>query len=73
MEWFVRYRKPGGPDSIVEAPTPEEAISIACTLLDSGLEVFGIGTGSLGDSIETDQIALIYEMWKRADGLRRRT
>jgi hypothetical protein len=66
MEWFVRYKKVGGPESLVEAPTPEEAISIACRLLDSGLEVLGIGTGSLDDSIETSEIARIYDIWKRA-------
>ena len=65
MEWFVRHRK-SGPDQVIWQPTPERAIEAACQLLDEGYDVFAIGTGSLADSIETDQIALIYDIWVRA-------
>jgi hypothetical protein len=65
MEWFVRHRKSGA-DQLVWQATPEHAIETACQLLDEGHDVFAIGTGSLADSIETDQIALIYDIWVRA-------
>ena len=46
--------------------TPEEAIEAACTLLDEGCEVSGLGMGPLANSIDQDQIARIYEIWVRA-------
>ena len=46
--------------------SPETAIENACRLIDDGHDVFGIGTGALADSIEPEQIALIYAMWRRA-------
>ena len=47
-------------------PSPETAIENACRLIDDGHDVFGIGTGALADSIEPEQIARIYAMWRRA-------
>ena len=47
-------------------PSPETAIENACRLIDDGHDVFGIGTGALADSIQPEQIARIYAMWRRA-------
>ncbi len=47
-------------------PTPEAAIESACTLLDQGTAVSGIGTGDPDDTISSPEIARIYEMWLRA-------
>jgi hypothetical protein len=65
MEWHVQYRG-GGMDHLMLFPSPEAAIETACRLIDDGQDVFGIGTGTLADSIEREQIARIYTMWKRA-------
>jgi hypothetical protein len=48
--------------------TPEEAIALACSLLDSGADVFGIGVGEPPVSIGRDEIARIYEIWVRTAG-----
>jgi hypothetical protein len=34
--------------------------------MDDGTDVFGIGSGSLSDSIDREQIARIYRLWIRA-------
>ncbi|MGD1017465.1 MAG: hypothetical protein ABR863_13680 [Roseiarcus sp.] len=47
-------------------PSPERAIEGACSLLDNGLQVVGIGTGDLEDSIAAIEIARIYAIWTRA-------
>jgi hypothetical protein len=65
-EWFVRYKAGPDGDQIERVETPEEAIERACRLLDDGHEVAGIGMGLAADPVETDQIARIYQMWKRA-------
>jgi hypothetical protein len=66
MEWHVQYRGRDGMDHLVMFPSPEAAIETACHLIDDGHEVFRIGTGALDDSIEREQIARIYTLWKRA-------
>ena len=50
MAWHVQYRK-GTVDLIARHPSPELAIEAACRLIDDGCDVYGIGTGSLTDSI----------------------
>ena len=65
MTWHVQYRK-HTVDHIVRFPNPEQAIAVACHLIDDGCDVYGIGTGPLTDSIARDQIARIYEFWARA-------
>jgi hypothetical protein len=62
MEWRVQYRE-GGTDRLVRHPSPERAIQAACLLLDSGRDVFGIGTGP--DSIGKAEIDRIYALWTR--------
>ena len=64
-EWHVQYRK-GGAERIGWFATPEFAIEAACILIDDGCCVWGIGTGSLDDSITRDQIAKIYAIWEKA-------
>jgi len=65
MDWFVQYHQAGA-DHLIRVKTPEEAIELACRLLDDGRDVWAIGTGSLTDTIAKDQIARIYEIWLRA-------
>jgi hypothetical protein len=65
MPWHVQYRK-DATDHIERHPSPERAIESACRLIDDGFDVYGVGTGPLSDSIEREQIALIYAMWARA-------
>jgi hypothetical protein len=48
-------------------PNPKMAIEAACRLVDEGDDVFGIGTGSLDDSIDRDQIARSYAIWTRGN------
>ena len=64
MTWHVQYRK-DAIDHIERHPSPERAIESACCLIDDGFDVYGVGTGSLDDSIEKEQIAQIYVMWAR--------
>jgi hypothetical protein len=64
MTWHVQYRK-DGTDFIERHPTPELAIETACCLIYAGVDVLGIGTGPLTDSIGKDEIARIYAMWVR--------
>jgi hypothetical protein len=45
--------------------TPEEAIETACGLSDDCCDVYGIGSGSLDDTIARDQIVRIYDLWAR--------
>ena len=65
MTWYVRYRQDTG-DHTVWHPSPEAAIEATCRLIDDGPDVYGIGTGSLTDSIDKNQIARIYAIWARA-------
>ncbi len=62
MSWHVQYMIPSG-ETVEFFATPEKAIEAACMLIDSGLEVFGIGTGPLSDSISKTEIAKIYNLW----------
>jgi hypothetical protein len=65
LEWHVQFHK-GGTACISWFATPEQAIEAACTFIDEGDDVYGIGTGSLDDSIKKDQVARIYAMWVKA-------
>jgi hypothetical protein len=65
MRWHVQYKAESGV-SVLEFPSPERAIEAACSLLDNGLQVLGIGTGDLDDSIAEIEIARIYAIWGRA-------
>jgi hypothetical protein len=64
MTWFVRYRDHSG-DHLENFATPEEAIEAACQLIHRGVDVYGIGTGSLADSIDKERINRLYENWLR--------
>jgi hypothetical protein len=64
MDWHVQYRE-RGTDRIERYESPEEAIEAACSLIDGGVDVYGIGTGPLTDSIARDQIARIHAIWAR--------
>ena len=64
MTWHVQYRR-GTTDLIERYPSPEQAIEAACRLIDDGCDVYGIGTGSLADSISREEIARIYALWAR--------
>jgi hypothetical protein len=63
--WHVQYKADSGV-SVLRFPSPERAIEGACSLLDNGLQVVGIGTGDLEDSIAAIEIARIYAIWTRA-------
>ena len=62
MNWHVQYRQ-GGDSHVVRFESPEGAIEAACRLMDTGSDVFGIGTGPLTDSIGRDEIVRIHAMW----------
>ncbi|HVC59386.1 MAG TPA: hypothetical protein VND19_03340 [Acetobacteraceae bacterium] len=64
MTWHVQYQN-HAVDHVERHPSPELAIEAACRLIDDGCDVYGIGTGSLTDSIARDQVARIYEFWAR--------
>ena len=65
MDWHVQYRKDGA-DYVARHHSPEEAIEGACRLIDDGGDVYGIGYGSLTDSIGREEITRIYTLWARA-------
>ena len=46
-------------------PTPELAIEAACTLIDRGHDVYGIGIGPRTDQIKRELIERIYALWAR--------
>jgi hypothetical protein len=64
MEWSVQYTSDGA-DHLEHVETPEEAIALACRLLDSGHDVFGIGLDEPPVSIGRGEIARIYRIWVR--------
>jgi hypothetical protein len=64
MNWHVQYRK-DAVHSIVRRPSPEQAIEVACHLMDEGADVYAIGTGPLTDTIKRAQIDRIYALWVR--------
>jgi hypothetical protein len=63
--WYVQYRI-GVAEHVLHQASPELAIEAACQLIDDGAEVYGIGTGDLGDSIARKQIDRIHAIWARA-------
>jgi hypothetical protein len=65
LDWHVRYRM-NEAEHIGWFATPEQAIETACGLIDDGCNVFGIGSGSLDDSISKEQITRIYALWAKA-------
>jgi hypothetical protein len=65
MSWHIQYRDEDG-EHVLRESTPEQAIEVACGLIDEGRDVFGIGTGPLTDSIDQSQIVRIYDLWSRA-------
>jgi hypothetical protein len=65
LDWHVQYRK-HEVDHVGWYATPGEAIVAACVLIDESCDVYGIGLGSLDDSVASDQIAKIYAVWSRA-------
>jgi hypothetical protein len=65
MTWHVQYCR-GLVHHVERHPSPERAIEAACGLIDEGVDVYGIGTGPLTDSIARDEIARIYKFWARA-------
>jgi hypothetical protein len=65
MPWRVRYKSESG-KSVLAFPSPERAIEAACSLIDSGHQVFGIGTADPDDTISEIEIARIYAIWVRA-------
>jgi hypothetical protein len=67
VEWFVQYRS-AGTDHLERTETPEEAIALACSLLDGGHDVFAMGMEEPPVSIGREEIARIYEIWVRTAG-----
>jgi hypothetical protein len=65
MTWHVQYCD-GEMERIERHPSPEMAIEFACRLIEEGRDVYGIGTGSLDESITREEIARIYVLWVRA-------
>ena len=68
-DWHVQYRK-HEVDHVAWYAAPEDAIEAACALIDESCDVYGIGSGSLDNSIAKDQIARIYALWSRAKARR---
>jgi hypothetical protein len=64
MEWSVQHTTDGA-DHLERTETPQGAIELACRLMDSGADVFGIGVGEPPVSIGRDEIARIYRIWVR--------
>jgi hypothetical protein len=64
--WFVRYNRQSDLDEIEEMDTPEQAVEIACLLVDEGCTVSGIGWGSLTVTVGKSEIAHLFAHWKRA-------
>jgi hypothetical protein len=67
--WHIRYRR-GSLDFIDRRSSAEAAIETTCRLIDEGYDVYGIGLGSLADSIGPKEIARIYALRWRTSGLR---
>jgi hypothetical protein len=64
MEWHVQYSL-GSEHRVEMHRTPEAAIEAACSLIDDGCDVYGIGTGALTDTIDPIQIRRIHDLWAR--------
>jgi hypothetical protein len=64
--WHVQYMTAGGSALVFHYTTPEAAIEAACRMVESGCDVFGIGTGPLADTIGRAEVLRIYAMWKLA-------
>jgi len=70
MDWRVHYRH-NGEDYTAVYLAPGDAIEAACLLMDEGIDVCGIGRGSVGDSIQKAAVARIYSAWLWAARLSR--
>jgi hypothetical protein len=66
MTWYVRFRFDGS-GHIDRYPTREAAMEAACRLIKDKVDVYGLGTGPLANSLDKDQIAHIYELWARTE------
>jgi hypothetical protein len=64
MLWRVQYNDESGV-RVLAFQSPERAIEAACSLIDLGHWVFGIGTADPGDEISEIEIARIYAIWAR--------
>ena len=64
MTWHVQYHAASG-DAVELFLTAEGAIEAACELIESGHDVYGLGTGPLTDSISKPEIDKIYVIWSR--------
>jgi hypothetical protein len=64
--WFVRYNRQSDLDEIEEMDTAEQAVEIACLLVDEGCTVSGIGWGSLTVTVGKSEIAHLFAHWNRA-------
>ena len=63
MGWHVQYRQ--GESAVIERfQSPELARQAACRLIDIGVDVDGIGTDHLAETISKIQIADIYRLWE---------
>jgi hypothetical protein len=64
QEWFVQYNR-GKAERVEWFITCELAIEAACVLIHDGCDVYGIGVGSLNDSVSKDHITRIYALWEK--------
>jgi len=62
-DWHVQYQE-NEAKHVAWFANPEAAIEAACDLMDDGCDVYGIGSGSLENSITKDCIARIYALWE---------
>jgi hypothetical protein len=59
MPWPVQYRETVAISNVVRFQQPETAIRAACSLMDDGVEVIGIGDDEITDSIGRVEIERI--------------
>ncbi len=64
MSWIVWYRQ-NGLYKIARHTNPRMAIHTACWLIETGHEVYGIGSGPHVDLLTKDEIDRIYAVWER--------
>jgi hypothetical protein len=65
MKWHVQFRFDRS-NHVVWYSGPEDAIQAGCLMIKAGVDVFGIGTGSLKDAVDRGYVSRLYELWSRA-------
>lgn len=67
MDWMIRYQF-GDAENLSWHQHLDEAIELACLLMDNGGDVIAIGHQTLDNAVGRSEIERIYSIWLKAKG-----